>query len=221
MPYRDEDSDNTGRQLARRDIAEIIRSSQYQALEMGYDRDEISFNVIVNRIIADCAVTVERRLNENGVAVRRWAVRGEWEVDPEPGGGPCADPRMVAEHFAQAASRPMPELAPDASERARGALHALREAYNDAQDMIASRGAGSPLPLAFVVTMLRTVASRIVNADAGKPMLSDRVRNLTPGALSDGERLDAFADRWRAACADRACTLAIGPDHTHTSGPGR
>lgn len=91
MPYRDEDSDNTGRQLARRGITEIIRSSQYQALEMGYDRDKISFTMIAGGIIDNCAVTVERRLNENGVPVRRWAARGEWEVDPEPERGACAD----------------------------------------------------------------------------------------------------------------------------------
>jgi hypothetical protein len=53
-------------------------------------------------IVAAHTVTWERTVDEHGQPVRRYVLRGEWEVDPEP---PTGKPQAREQHWRQILDR--------------------------------------------------------------------------------------------------------------------
>jgi hypothetical protein len=70
---------------------ELARNAAFHALEDLLNTDSGHPHSYAAYIVADAhAVTWEHDVNAAGVAVRRYVLRGAWEVDPEP---PCHLPR--------------------------------------------------------------------------------------------------------------------------------
>jgi hypothetical protein len=74
-------TDELARNVALHALADAIGAAGYAAYEMGADADP---ERVANDILGTHTVTWERDINSAGVPVRRYVMRGEWTVDPEP-----------------------------------------------------------------------------------------------------------------------------------------
>lgn len=74
----DEKTDELARNAARNTLADIANRR--------IEEDALAYNIhryIADSVVNTHTVTWERVVNEHGKAVRRYVLRGAWEVDPE------------------------------------------------------------------------------------------------------------------------------------------
>lgn len=76
-------TDELARNAARNDLRDLVAASSVDLTEDGVGSPEENAGRIADQIVAAHAVRWEHDVNDAGVTVRRYVLRGAWEVDAE------------------------------------------------------------------------------------------------------------------------------------------
>lgn len=90
--YFTSDSDQTAQHMAGRAISDLVEKFE-----------EVTPDSFADEFVAEHLLTMERKVNEHGMPVRRYAAHGDWENDPQPPVGSLSGRWVVGEGFVPSA----------------------------------------------------------------------------------------------------------------------